>query len=82
MWNKAHSPGQRTTTHWIFNYEISILLQLKFPAFALYQQNRNATGEVSGEKMLAKAKLGLEGQLKPGLLFSLELLRLAKNTDD
>ena len=43
--------------------------------------NRTARGKVSGEKM-SKAKLGLEGQLKLGLLFSLELLALAKNTDD
>lgn len=82
MWKKANLPGQRTITHWIFNYEFSIRHQLKFPTFASYQQNRTARGKASGEKMLTKAKLEFEGQMKAKLLFSLELLGLAKNIDD
>ena len=64
------------------NYELSILHQLKFPVFPFYQQNRTAKGMVSWREMLMKAKLGLEVQLKPGLVFSQEFLGLTKNTDD
>ena len=41
-----------------------------------------AKGTVSWGEMLMKAKLGLEVQLKPGLVFSQEFLGLTKNTDD
>ena len=41
-----------------------------------------AKGTVSRGEMLMKAKLGLEVQLKPGLVFSQEFLGLTKNTDD
>ena len=66
MWNKAHFPGQRTTTHWIFNYELPIVLQLKFPAFALYQQDCQREG-FGGKNVESQAGVGGAAETRSAL---------------